>query len=208
MEAILVSCRRLAHPCDWPGRRIFLKRSRKREVNVNEFPDASLQPCPGLKLVRGRWPGSCFVCSEGHPHGLSLRFHHTEEGVVSCCSVPHTYCGFDGMVHGGIISALMDEAAAYALFARHGALGVTREMTTRFLKPVLTDTELRVEGKVVSFAPPNAEVAMAIYDAAGVCLAEATSTWAFPRLSRIAALAGVDEKVLQDFLDECQRKDD
>ena len=175
---------------------------------MNESPDEYLQPRPGLKPVRGRWPGSCFVCSEGHPHGLSLRFHHLEDGVVSYCSVPHTYCGFDGMIHGGIISALMDEAAAYALFARHGALGVTREMTTRFLKPVLTDTELRVEGRVVSFALPNAEVAMAIYDAAGACLAEATSTWAFPRLSRIATLAGVDERILQDFLDECQRKDD
>lgn len=161
-----------------------------------------------LKPVRGRWPGTCFVCSQGHPHGLHLRFYHTDDGVVSWCSVPHMYCGFDRMAHGGIITALMDEAAAYALFARHGALGVTREITTRFLKPVLTGSELRVEGRVASFASLHAEVAMAIYDAAGACLAEATSTWAFPRLSRIAALAGVDEKALQDFLDECQRKDD
>lgn len=161
-----------------------------------------------LKPVRGRWPGTCFVCSHDHPHGLHLRFYHTDDGVVCQCTVSDTYCGFDRMVHGGIITALMDEAAAYALFARHGALGVTREITTRFLKPVLTGTELTVEGKVLSFVPPNAEVAMAIYDAAGACLAEAKSTWAFPRLSRIAALAGVEEKVLQDFLDECQRKDD
>lgn len=165
----------------------------------NRTPGRSLSP------VRGRWPGSCFVCSEGHPHGLGLRFHHTDDGVVCFCTVPDSYCGFDGMVHGGIISALMDEAAAYALFARHGRLGVTRDMSTRFLKPVLTGVELRVEGHVVSMAPPNAEVAMAIYDGAGVCLAEARSTWAFPRLARIASLAGVREEVLQAFLDECRR---
>jgi uncharacterized protein (TIGR00369 family) len=158
-----------------------------------------------LQPVMARWPGSCFVCSEGHPHGLGLRFHHTEDGVVCFCTVPDSFCGFDGMVHGGIISTLMDEAAAYALFARHGKLGVTSEMSTRFLKPVLTGTELRVEGRVVTFAPSGAEVAMAIYDAAGVCLAEARSSWAFPRLSRIAALAGVREEVLQAFLDACQR---
>jgi uncharacterized protein (TIGR00369 family) len=157
-----------------------------------------------LPPVRGRWPGSCFVCSEGHPHGLELRFHHTEDGVVCFCTISDSFCGFDGMVHGGIISTLMDEAAAYALFARHGKLGVTREMSTRFLKPVPTGTRLRVVGRVLSFAPSGAEVAMAIYNAADELLAEGRSSWSFPRLSRIAALAGVQEEVLQKFLDDCQ----
>lgn len=158
-----------------------------------------------LPLVAGRWPGTCFVCSEGHPHGLGLRFHHTADGVVCFCTVPASFCGFDGMVHGGIISTLMDETAAYALFARHGKLGVTREMSTRFLKPVPVGAELRVEGKVESFALPNAEVSMAIYNAAGERLAEGSSSWSFPRLSRIAALAGVKEEILQEFLNDCQK---
>ena len=160
-----------------------------------------------LPPVQGRWPGSCFVCSHGHPHGLGLSFLHTEKGVVCLCTIPDAYCGFDGMVHGGIISTLMDEAAAYSLFARHGKLGVTREMNTRFLKPVPTGAELRVEGEVLSFAATDAEVAMAIYDAAGNRLAEGKSFWSFPRLSRIAALAGVQEEVLQKFLDQCQLVD-
>lgn len=158
-----------------------------------------------LPKVQGRWPGSCFVCSEGHPHGLGLRFHHTTDGVACVTSIPATYCGFDGMVHGGIISALLDEAAAYALFARHGKLGVTRDITVRFLKPVPTGTEIRVVGEIVSFDPPQAEVAMAIYDAEGQRLAEGRTNWSFPRLSRIAALAGVEEGVLQDFLDDCRK---
>lgn len=158
-----------------------------------------------LPKVQGRWPGSCFVCSEGHPHGLGLRFHHTTDGVACVTSIPATYCGFDGMVHGGIISALMDEAAAYALFARHGKLGVTRDITVRFLKPVPTGTDIRVVGEIVSFDPPQAEVAMAIYDAEGQRLAEGHTNWSFPRLSRIAALAGVEEGVLQDFLDDCRK---
>lgn len=149
-----------------------------------------------LPPVRGRWPGSCFVCSEGHPHGLQLRFRHTETGVVSVCRVPGSYCGFDDMVHGGIISALMDEAAAYALFARHGKLGVTREIAVRFLKPVPTETDIRVEARIDTFAPTEATVSMAIRAADGSCLAEARSSWAFPRLARIAALAGTDERVL------------
>lgn len=158
-----------------------------------------------LPKVQGRWPGSCFVCSEGHPHGLGLRFHHTTDGVACVTRIPATYCGFDGMVHGGIISALLDEAAAYALFARHGKLGVTRDITVRFLKPVPTGTEIRVVGEILSYDPPQAEVAMAIYDAEGQRLAEGRTNWSFPRLSRIAALAGVEEEVLQEFLDDCRK---
>lgn len=172
---------------------------------MQEFPAVHLpESITDLPQVRAKWPGTCFVCSQGHPHGLHLRFHHTDLGVACVCRIEAGYCGFDGMVHGGIISALMDEAAAYSLFARHGKLGVTREMQTRFLKPVPTETELRVVGQIVSFGPTQAEVSMAIFDAAGQRLAEGRTFWAFPRLSRIAALAGVEEAVLQRFLDDCQ----
>ena len=161
-------------------------------------------PIMHLPEVGGRWPGSCFVCSPDHPTGLHLRFRHTDAGVVSLCRVPDDYCGFDGMAHGGIIAALMDEAAAWALFARHGRLGVTREMTTRFLKPVRTGAQLRVEARIVRFEPATAEVEAFICDGDGVRLAEGVSSWAFPRLSRIAGLAGVDEDTLQRFLDDCR----
>ena len=157
-----------------------------------------------LPEVRGRWPGSCFGCSAGHPHGLRLRFRHTETGVVSLCTVPEEFCSFAGMVHGGIITTLLDEAAAWALMARHGRLGVTRELTSRFLKPVPTGTALQVEARIVAFEPPAATVETSIYDAAGVVLAEGASSWAFPRLERIAALVGIAEEALQCFLDDCQ----
>jgi len=78
-------------------------------------------------------------------------------------------------------------------------------MTVRILKPVRTGTDIRLEARIVSFAPTAAEVTMSIHAPDGTCLAEAESTWAFPRLSRIATLAGVEENVLQQFLDDCQR---
>lgn len=157
-----------------------------------------------LPEVGGRWPGSCFACSADHPHGLHLRFSHTPEGVVATCTVPDQYCGFDGMVHGGIITTLLDEASAWALMARHGKLGVTREMTVRFLKPVLTGQELVVEARIVEFDSKTAAVQGSVKNSDGESLAESSCSWAFPRLSRIAGLAGVEEQRLQAFLDDCR----
>lgn len=164
----------------------------------------SLQDLPP---VRSRWIGHCFGCGQANPQSLDLRFHHTADGVVCDCTIPVQYTGFEGLVHGGIISTLLDEAAAYALFTRHGKLGVTRELVTRFIKPVYVGTMLRVEAKIVTFNPPDAEVAMAIYDQAGVCLTEGRSTWFFPRLAKVAAMSGLQEETLQKFLDDCQKMD-
>lgn len=152
----------------------------------------------------GRWPGSCFACS--NPSGLQLRFRHAPDGAVTSCTVPSHYCGFDGLVHGGIIATLLDETSCWAIFASLGRLGVTREITTRFLKPVMVDTELVVSGRIVSHDARTAVVRATVSDTAGNTLAEGESSWAFPRLSRIADLAKLEEQVLQRFLDDCSGK--
>jgi uncharacterized protein (TIGR00369 family) len=151
--------------------------------------------------IAGRWPGSCFACS--NPSGLQLKFWRTKEGVEARCTVPGTYCGFDGLVHGGIIATILDEASCWVLFAHLGKLGVTQKMTTSFHKPVRIDSELIVTAQIASHDSRTSLVRAAISDSEGQLLAEGESSWVFPRLSRIAALAEVDEKVLQGFLDDC-----
>lgn len=153
------------------------------------------------KKVAGRWPGRCFACS--NPSGLNLNFIHTEEGALTRCRIPETYCGFDGLVHGGIIATLMDETSCWAIFARLGRLGVTRDMTTRFLRPVAIESELVAEGKILQYDQRGATVKVTVSDAEGTLLAEGESSWSFPRLSRIADLADIPEETLQRFLDDC-----
>jgi uncharacterized protein (TIGR00369 family) len=149
------------------------------------------------------WPGSCFGCSPDNPHGLHLRFTPTDEGCITRSTIPSALCGFDGLVHGGIIATLLDEAAGWTIFLRLGKLGVTREMTTRYLKPVPIGQEVVVEGRIVSCDERNALVRSTVSATDGTVLAEGESSWAFPRLSRMAALAGVPEETLQQFLDSC-----
>ena len=154
--------------------------------------------------ILGQWPGGCFGCSPRNPHGLRLSFRRTDVGCNARCTVPDRLCGFDGLVHGGIIATLLDEAAAWACIAHLGKLGLTREMTTRYIKPVPTNAEILLEGRVMSHDAHNAAVRSSICAGDGTLLAEAESGWAFARLSRIASVAGVEERVLQQFLDDCK----
>jgi acyl-coenzyme A thioesterase PaaI-like protein len=154
--------------------------------------------------ILGQWPGHCFGCSPNNPYGLQLRFQRAAQGSVARCAVPDRLCGFDGLVHGGIIATLLDEAAAWAVIAHLGRLGLTRGMTTRYLRPVPTNKEILLKGHIISHDPHNAVVRSAIHAIDGTLLAESESSWAFAKLTRIASVAGVEEKILQQFLDDCR----
>ena len=59
---------------------------------------------------------NCFGCSPRNEAGLKMVFHINQEGdtAVSWLSVPDHLCGWANMVHGGIISTILDEAMGWA----------------------------------------------------------------------------------------------
>ena len=101
----------------------------------------------------------CFICGTENPIGLKVEFVIDEAARTSeaCLTIPEYYQGWQGVVHGGIISALLDEASIYACrpLSLHA---VTAGLDVRFRKPVHVDTTLRVKAEVVSIRRRFAEV--------------------------------------------------
>jgi|GEM_PF-4984457 len=63
---------------------------------------------------------ACFVCGQDNPHGLRIRFQRNEQGEVSALWSPApVWEGFEGIVHGGVVSAVLDTESS--LTARNGA---------------------------------------------------------------------------------------
>ncbi len=93
----------------------------------------------------------CFVCGPDNPIGLSADFRIDRDNGKAEASlvVAEEYQGWQGVVHGGIISALLDEAAIYAC-RRHAMYAVTAGLNVRYLKPVSVNVELQVVAEVVS----------------------------------------------------------
>jgi uncharacterized protein (TIGR00369 family) len=91
----------------------------------------------------------CFGCGEANSSGLHLKFLLASDGsVVSFPSVPDTFEGHPGYLHGGIIATLLDEAMSKSVRAR-GLSAMTRHMEVDFQRPVPSCTQLRIEGRVV-----------------------------------------------------------
>lgn len=92
--------------------------------------------------------GYCFVCGANNPRGLGLSFEATTEGVRAEFSPSAEHQGYAGVVHGGIISAILDEAMIKAA-ARSGGRPVTAELSVRFKKALSIGDKAVVEAKLV-----------------------------------------------------------
>ncbi|MGE5550167.1 MAG: PaaI family thioesterase [Bacteroidota bacterium] len=85
----------------------------------------------------------CFACGVGNPIGLGLKFLRRDGSVHAAFTPLPWHQGFDGLVHGGIIATLLDEAMAHALLA-HGIKGVTGKLMLRFRAPLRVGTPVIV----------------------------------------------------------------
>lgn len=97
---------------------------------------------------------NCFVCGPGHRGGLHLQFALLDDGSVQArFGCGKSFEGYPGLLHGGVISALLDGAMTNCLFA-HGQQGITGELKVRFRHPVVTDQPAVVRAWIDRPFPP------------------------------------------------------
>ncbi len=91
----------------------------------------------------------CYVCGKENPAGLGVNFKiNKEQRAISAKFTPtDDHQGYEGIVHGGILSALLDEAMG-KLTVSLGIPAVTAEMTVTFKTPAAPGEELFVSGRL------------------------------------------------------------
>jgi uncharacterized protein (TIGR00369 family) len=89
----------------------------------------------------------CFVCGEKNPSGLHLTFS-LQDGKVQTEFIPQKiHQGYKDIIHGGLISTLLDEAMVKAALM-HGMPAVTAEITVRFKNPLMVGECATVEAVI------------------------------------------------------------
>lgn len=118
---------------------------------------------------------NCFVCGVHNPYGLKLKFFQRASGEVICdYIVPEHFQGYPGVVHGGVVSAMLDEAAGRALMGRdQPRFMFTARLDLRFRKNVPTSQPLKLVGCMNRSKGRTATASSFIYDESGQLLAEA-----------------------------------
>ena len=90
----------------------------------------------------------CIICGTENQLGLNGSFYNMEDGSVGAIfTFKPQHQSYPERVHGGMISALLDELAGRALWVTDPQLlGVTTTMSVKFRKPVPYDTKLLGKG--------------------------------------------------------------
>jgi acyl-coenzyme A thioesterase PaaI-like protein len=93
----------------------------------------------------------CLVCGRDNPHGLRLSLYvDPDTNAVHTRFIPQPHhIGFVGVIHGGVLATVADEAMVWA------AIWVTRraclagELSTRFRRKAVVGEPLRVSVQVI-----------------------------------------------------------
>lgn len=88
----------------------------------------------------------CFGCGGANDEGMKLTFDQDNERrrIVGRFRIGERYQGGGGMLHGGIIALLLDEAMGKVCRFRE-VRAVTAELKIEYLKPIAADQEILVE---------------------------------------------------------------
>lgn len=118
---------------------------------------------------------TCFICGEKNPIGLKLRLRVDSDLGQSSADVkfPEDFQGWAGVVHGGLVAAVLDEALIYAAGAK-GHMCVTGEITVRYVKPARIGVAYALKGR---FLEDKGRIVLAesfLFDADGQEVAKAT----------------------------------
>lgn len=121
-------------------------------------------------------PGSntCFVCGRNNQAGLKLDFYTTSPGEVrSEFVIPSDYEGYPGVVHGGIIAAILDETGGRAHMGNPPTFMVTAQLIVRYRKPVPSETPLVAVGQAGKRRGKVAKASAELQNMDGEILADA-----------------------------------
>lgn len=116
---------------------------------------------------------NCFGCAPSNECGLQMEFSDEEEETVCEWQPRSHFQGYGNILHGGIISTLMDEIASWYVFTKLKTAGVTYKLEVNFKSPVYTDKgPIILRARLNNTEKRKADIRVKLFDHEGELCAE------------------------------------
>ncbi len=139
---------------------------------------------------------NCFGCSPKNSSGLKMEFYVNKEkdSVFSWLSIPTHVGGWGDIVHGGIVSTILDEAMGWASIVILKKIILTKTMSVNFHKPLFVGEEISINGNILNSTNERAtEVEAEIYNSNGELAAKALSTVSLFTVEQVSAFGVLED---------------
>lgn len=144
----------------------------------------------------------CFVCGQRNPFGLHLVFRQEEDSIVADFQPREEHQGFPGVIHGGIVAALLDEALGRtSLLGNNQEWTMTGRLEVRYRRYVPYGPLLRVRARLGAERRRmmQASGVLTLAENESVVLAEAQGTF-LPLAPQVVDAIMQDFPGLRDFM--------
>lgn len=151
-------------------------------------------------LSKQRNSRMCVICGLDNPAGVRAPFYNMEDhSVMSKFKFSVNHQSYPGRVHGGMITAMLDEMGLRAMWAAHDGceddFGVTMSLTADFRKPVPYEEFLFARGELIRDTRRFAVIKAEIYTLDKLLLANAELKYLKLDPQEISAGATVHEEM-------------
>ncbi|MFW5997837.1 MAG: PaaI family thioesterase [Desulfovermiculus sp.] len=142
------------------------------------------QPVPNMDTT-------CFACGSDNRCGLHMQFFTDGEKLYSTVIPPPHLSGWENLLHGGIISTMLDEIMVWTAMHLLQKVILTKSIQVEYLRPIQVNSELEIQGWVEKHDERTAWIQGVILDAKDREMARSRGEM---------ALFAPDSKVLQRIL--------
>jgi uncharacterized protein (TIGR00369 family) len=135
-----------------------------------------------MRKIKNPWTHkegyNCFGCAPENPFGLHMDFYEEGDDII-CFWIPQQhYQGWIGVLHGGIISTLIDETAGWVVTRKLQAAGMTSRLAVKFHQAIRSDeTQVTVRARITEQKRNIAIIHVEVENSHGVVCAEGEATY-------------------------------
>ena len=132
-----------------------------------------------IRQLPSRENHACFGCGPTNPCGLRMKFFTDGTSVFTELNVPEHTSGWKNLVHGGVITTILDEVMGWSAIFFLKRFVLTKSISIDFLKPAFVGERIRAEGSVTELrGEREAILESSLFDAAGNLCARGRGTFA------------------------------
>lgn len=121
-----------------------------------------------LRALPNRENQACFGCGPTNPCGLHMKFFTDGNSVFTELKAPEHTAGWRNLVHGGVITTILDEVMGWSAIFLLKRFVLTKSISIDFLKPTFVGERIRAEGSLTEVrGEREAILESSLFDAAG-----------------------------------------